>query len=131
MTIRKQAGAVILSTLAAAMMGGLPLAAQEPAAPKTAPAATQKQERVRPVPTYFGQIGLTAQQRAGIHEIQSKRRDKIDALEKQIAEEKAAMLADCVGVLTDVQKKLLENLRTAAVAARNTPKPADAPKTSN
>lgn len=129
MTIRKQAGAVILSALAVAMMGGLPLLAQEPAAPKVT-TARKKQERVHPIPSYFGQIGLTEQQRASIHEIQARRREKIEALEKQVVEEKAAMLAECDGVLTDVQRKLLENLRAAA-AARNAARSANAPKASN
>ena len=129
MTIPKHAGAVVLSALAVAMMGGLPLVAQESAAPKTTTPAKTKQEPSHRVPAYFGQIGLTAEQRARIYGIQAKHAEKIEALEKQIAEEKARVLAECEGVLTDVQKKLVENLRGAR--AKTASKTADAPKASN
>src|SRR5690242_19173131 len=105
MTIRKQVGTAFLSTLAVVMMGGLPLVAQEPAAPRATAPAKPKADGHR-VPAYFGQVGLTPEQRASIYGIQAKRVEKIEALEKQIAEERAAMLAECEGVLTDVQKKL-------------------------
>src|SRR3954453_5661395 len=129
MTIRKQAGAVVLTALAVAMMGGLPLVAQEPAAPKTTTPARTKQDPSHRVPSYFGQVGLTAEQRAKIYGIQEKHAERIEALEKQIAEERARMLAECEGVLTDVQKKLVENLRGAR--AKTASKTADAPKASN
>ena len=129
MTIRRQAGAVALTALAVAMMGGLPLAAQEPA-PKTATPAKAKQDPSHRVPPYFGQVGLTAEQRTSIYAIQAKHTSKIEALEKQIADEKARMLSECEAVLTDVQKKLVENLRSSA-KAKTASKPADAPKTSN
>jgi hypothetical protein len=129
MTIRKHAGAAVLSALAVAMMGGLPLVAQETAVPKTTTPAKTKPDPSHRVPSYFGQIGLTAEQRARIYGIQAKHASKIEALEKQIAEEKAGMLSECDGVLTDVQKKLVENLRGAK--AKTASKTADASKTSN
>jgi hypothetical protein len=129
MKIRRLAGAVALSALVVAMMGGLPLVAQEPAAPKSSTTAKAKQDPAHRVPAYFGQIGLTPEQRASIYGIQAKHLSKIEALEKQIAEEKAGSLAECEGVLTDVQKKLVENLRSART--RTASKTSDAPKASN
>src|SRR5581483_9034065 len=94
MTIRKRAGGIALGLVAVVLMGRLPLVAQEPGTPKgDAPAAKRKYR----VPDYFGQIGLTDQQRASIQAIQVKRHEKIDALEKQVAAEKAALLAECEG----------------------------------
>lgn len=128
MTIRKRTCAVALVALALLMIGRLPLAAQEPAS-KTAPAAKKKQDPSHRVPSYFGQIGLTTEQRASIYAIQSKRHEKIEALEKQVAAEKAGMLSECEAVLSDTQRKLLENLRR--VATEPAPKPAATPKSSN
>ena len=136
MTIRKRTGAVALGLMTVAFLGQLPLVAQEPATPKPANAAPKKRDPARRVPPYFGQIGLTTEQRASIYGIQAKRIEKIDALEKQIAAEKGEMLATCEGVLTETQKKLLDNLRKAA--AEPGPKPpatatrtTEAPKPAN
>jgi hypothetical protein len=135
MRSRKQT-AVALGLVAVVLMGAFPLAAQEPAASKpAAPPARKKQDPSRRVPSYFGQIGLTTEQRASIYGIQAKRFEKIDSLERQIAEEKAGMLADSEGVLNETQKKLLDNLRKAAAEpapkAAASSKPADMPKPSN
>ena len=136
MTICKRTGAVALGLVAIALMGQPPLIAQEPAAPKPAAApAKRKQDPSRRVPAYFGQIGLTADQRASIYSVQAKRFEKIDALEKQIAAEKAEMLADCEGVLNETQKKLLGTLRKAAAEpapkATASAKSAETPRPSN
>lgn len=133
MTIRKRIGAVALGLLAVGLMGQLPLVAQEPAPKPAAPTAKKKQDPSRRVPRNFGQIGLTTEQRSSIYAIQAKRLEKIEALEKQIATEKAEMLAECEGVLNETQKKLLDNLRKAASepapkAAAPAAKPADASK---
>jgi hypothetical protein len=115
MSIRKRTGAVAFGLAAVLLMGQFPIAAQEPAAPsKSAAPIAKKQDRSRRVPAYFGQIGLTTEQRASIYSIQAKRFEKIEALEKQIATEKAEMLADCEALLNETQKKLFENLRKAA-----------------
>jgi hypothetical protein len=137
MKIRKRIGAVALGLVAVALMDRFPLVAQEPATSKqTAPIAKKKQDPSRRVPNYFGQIGLTTEQRTSIYGIQAKRVEKIDALEKQIATEKAEMIAECENTLTDVQKKLLDNLRKAAAEPAAKPptatsKTAETPKTSN
>ncbi len=104
--------------------------AQEPAASKpTDPPVKKKQDPARRVPPYFGQIGLTPEQKATIYGIQGKRQEKIEALEKQIAIEKAEMLAQCEGTLTEIQKKLLDNLRHASTESAST-KTADTSKPS-
>jgi hypothetical protein len=128
MTIRNRTGAVALGLLAIVLMGRLPLAAQEPAPTKSAPPAQKKQ--IRRVPDYFGQIGLTPEQRTSIYVVLNKRHEKIDALEKQIATERAAMLNECEVVLNETQKKLLDNLRKAASEPKPNPlsKPAEALK---
>jgi Spy/CpxP family protein refolding chaperone len=132
MTIQKRIGAVALGLMAVALIGRFPLAAQEPTTKKQdAPTAKKKQDTPHRVPNYFGQIGLTTEQRTSIYGIQGKRVEKIEALEKQIAAEKAEMLAECEGVLTDVQRKLLDNLRKAAAKPTASSKPAETPKPSN
>ncbi len=112
----------------------LPSVAQEPGASKgttPAPVVKKKADPARRVPAYFGQIGLTPEQRASIYTLQAKHQEKIDALEQQIAAEKATMLSGCEAVLTETQKKLLGNLRQAAAEgpARVTPATAPAPAT--
>ena len=130
MMIREKSGIVALGALAIALIGGLSTVAQEPAASKAAPIPKKKQDPSRRVPPYFGQIGLTPEQRESVYAVQAKHYEKIAALEKQIADIKAGSLAECEGVLTDVQKKLLDNLRRAGAepAKKAAPKPVDAPK---
>ncbi len=136
MMIPKRVGVSALAMMSVLSLGRPPLVAQGPAAPKgAAPAAVAKKKTdpARRVPAYFGQIGLTPEQRAGIYTLQAKHQDKIDALEKQIAAEKAEMLSGCEAVLTDTQKKLLADLRQAAAEgpARATPAPAPSPTKPN
>jgi len=127
MTTRKRIGAVGLGVVVVLLIGGWPLVAQEPSTPKpTTATPAKKKDASRRVPAYFGQIGLTTEQRASIYNIQAKRHEKIDALEQQIAAERAEMLADCEKVLNETQKKLLDTLRKAA--AEPAPKTATSSK---
>jgi Spy/CpxP family protein refolding chaperone len=127
MMIRKRTGAVALGLAAVLLMGQFPIAAQDPATTKPATGPAQKKQ-IRRVPDYFGQIGLTPEQKTNIYAVLNKRMDKIEALEKQIAAERAEMLTECEAVLNETQKKLLDNLRKAAAEPKSTTKPADAPK---
>ena len=112
--IRAAAAATIL-TLLGMLAAEQRIVAQDPVPTKVAdPAVKKKHDVARRVPAYFGQIGLTTEQRANIYGIQGKRFEKIEALEQQIAAEKAEMLAQCEATLTETQKKLLDNLRRAA-----------------
>ena len=123
MTISKRAGAAALGLLSVLFLGQLPIAAQDPASAKSSAPSAQKKS-IRRVPDYFGQIGLTPEQKTSIYAVLNKRHEKIEALEKQIATERAEMLAECEGVLNETQKKLLDNLRKAAAE----PKPVDGAK---
>ncbi len=131
--IRKQIGLLALGVAAVLSMGQLPLVAQEPAPAKPAvPAPKKKADPAHRVPAYFGQIGLTTEQRASIYNLRAKRQEKIQALEKQIATEKAEMMAEAEAVLTETQRNLLVNLRRAAAEANTRPtKPAEPAKAGN
>ncbi len=74
----------------------------------------KRPEVSRRVPTYFGQIGLTPEQKERIYTLLGKHQEQIEALETQIAEAKAQALRDCEAVLTDAQRELLEHRRRAA-----------------
>src|SRR5262249_31481991 len=116
MTISSRMRAVGVGTSLAAVLAlaaaGATLNAQEPktkaAAKAAAPAAKKKNDPSRSVPDYFGQIGLTDEQRERIYKVRGKHQARIDELEKQIDEIQAQMLKECEGVLTDTQKQLLE-----------------------
>jgi hypothetical protein len=95
------------------LMGRLPLAAQEPSKEKPTPPPAQKKQAHR-VPDYFGKIALTPEQKNNIYAVVDKRQEKIEALEKQIATERAEMMLECEALLNETQKKLLDNLRKAA-----------------
>jgi hypothetical protein len=109
--------AVAVSAGAMTMLfSSLPLGAQEPKVPpsetKTTRAPAKRSfDPARRVPPYFGQLGLTNEQRESIYKIQAKHLPKIDALEKQIAEIRAQNLTECEGILTASQKHILEQRR--------------------
>src|SRR5689334_12966141 len=71
------------------------------------PTARRANDPSRKVPPYFGQIGLTLEQKETIYKLQGKHQAKIDELEKQIAAIETQMLEECEGVLTDAQKQML------------------------
>ena len=114
------AGAAVLTVLC----GRLPLIAQESKAPQTetktkAKTARRAYDPARRVPPYFGQLGLSTEQREEIYKIQGKQMAKIESLEKQIEELRAQMLQDCEGVLTTPQKQVLDQRRAGAATARS------------
>lgn len=125
MTIHNRTGVVALSLLAVLLVGPGPIRAQEPSPSASKPSGpVPAKKSIRRVPDYFGQIGLTPEQRASIYGVLNQRQEKIEALERQIASERAEMIRECEAVLTETQKKLLENLRKAA----SEPKPAPSAK---
>jgi hypothetical protein len=106
-----------LATVALLVTGSL--FAQEPGttkAPSKSGSAKAKGPRdpSQKVPPYFGQIGITDEQRESIYKIQGRHQAKIDEIEKQIDEIQAQMLAECEGVLTDSQTQILAHRRNAA-----------------
>jgi Spy/CpxP family protein refolding chaperone len=104
-------------------LGLMPLLAQEPKGP-TAPDSVARGNgngNGRRVPPYFGQLGLTPEQKEKIYKIQGDSQAKVDALQRQIDEVKAKALTDSEAVLTPEQKKLLEHRRDAARSAKPAP----------
>ena len=111
------AGLVLSATVA------LPLMAQEEPAlsapPQDAPAAQGKTvpktyPQYRRVPTYFAQLGLSEQQRIEIYTLRGGYQARIQELDRQILELKAQEMAECESVLTEAQKKLLDQRRAAS-----------------
>ena len=95
--------------------------------PTSAPAAKPKADSSRRVPNHFGQVGLTPEQRESIYKIRKAQHEKIEALRAQIAEVESKGMGECEAVLTETQRKLLENLRAAA-GSRAPAKPAETVK---
>ncbi len=123
---------VVASAAALTMLfSGLPLIAQESKAPQTETKTKAKTVRraydpARRVPVYFGQLGLSAEQREEIYTIQGKHMPKIDSLEKQIEDLRAQMLQECEGVLTAPQKQVLDQRRSGAAPAAKSKRTATA-----
>ena len=105
----------LLSTLASPAL----LHAQEPAGPLPPPAAEKRAgDPTRRVPPFFGQVGLTADQKEAIYKVRARHLEKINALESEVARLRAAMQADCEAALTPEQLKLLQTRRQASAATR-------------
>src|SRR5262245_52639390 len=106
----QRAAAVLLSAAAVTMVSGsLPLIAQETGHSQAEAKATKTAKRAydptRRVPDYFGQLGLSDDQRESIYKIRAKHQPRIDELEKQLDDLRAQMVRDCETVLTETQKK--------------------------
>ncbi len=113
--------------------GSIPLFAQEPkadaakpAAEKPAAPAAKKSDPSRRVPNHFGQVGLTPEQRESIYKIRKAHYEKLEALRSEIADIEAKSMSECEAVLTEAQRKLLENLR--ANGSRSSAKAVEAAK---
>ncbi len=116
---------MILGVAGVVSLGAFRLAAQEPAkanakadakaddASKSA-AAKKAIDPSRRVPPFFGQIGLSPEQKEEIYKVRGKHQEKIDSLEKQIAAVRGEMMAECESKLTDTQKQALESRRASA-----------------
>ena len=66
----------------------------------TKPSASKKADATHRVPRYFGDLGLSDAQRESIYKVQARHQPKIDDLEKQLEEARAALMKDCEKVLT-------------------------------
>ncbi|MCH7686793.1 MAG: hypothetical protein IH899_08950 [Planctomycetes bacterium] len=91
--------------------------AQKKAEKSSSPSKKKKTFRRR-VPNYYGQIGLAKKQREKIYEIQEEYFNEISALEEKIEELKQKRDTEVYGVLSDQQKKRLDQLREAAAKKR-------------
>ena len=111
-------GIGVMGAMAAMMVGTFPLMAQEakpsPKAESTGrPEAKRSFDASRRVPPFFGQLGLTPEQREEVYAIRRKHQEKLDALTKKIADIQAEMLTECEAVLDSTQKQILETRRNA------------------
>jgi hypothetical protein len=119
MTIAGRAGMAgaffaVLIALGARPSGGQDSPPSKEAGKAGAPAAKRAYDPARRVPDYFGQIGLTPEQKESIYKIRAKHHQRVEELERQIAQIHSEMLAECEALLTETQKQLLENRRRAA-----------------
>lgn len=96
----------------------VPTFAQEKgaAAAKAEAPKARKKPRGR-LPIYFGQVGLSEEQRTKIYGIQAEYGKQLDDLRKQVAAIEAKRDGEVEAVLTDAQKKKLGELRVAAKKA--------------
>jgi TolA-binding protein len=135
MRLRCQKLGLVLGTAVLVTLAAWPLGAQEPkkadvkpATPATSTTAGKVSDPTPRVPAYFGQIGLTKDQREAILKIQEKHLQQIGELQKQVAQIRSDMLAECDKVLTDTQKQMVETRRRAAAEKKKarvpTPDPA-------
>lgn len=67
----------------------------------------------RRVPPYFGQVGLTIEQREKIYEIRARHQVKVAELRQQLEEVVKQEMAECEAVLTEAQRSLLRQRRDA------------------
>src|SRR5262245_19037548 len=114
MVVRNRAGVLAFGSVFVVVLGlgTLPMAAQQAARPAQAPgsgAAPEKKayDPARRVPDFFGQIGLTPDQREEIYKIRAKHQQKVDELQKQLTRVRSEMVGECESVLNDTQRKLL------------------------
>ena len=109
---------MILGVAGVVSLGAFRLAAQGPSKAKAddtskSTAAKKAVDPSRRVPPFFGQIGLSPEQKEEIYKVRGKHQEKIEALEKQIATIRGEMMAECESKLTDTQKQALESRRTS------------------
>ena len=104
------ARALIVVAMTSIPLGAIPLVAQEPGAEKKA--VGKGYDAVRRVPPYFAKVGLSAEQREEIYKIRSKHLEQIEVLKQQIQRHETQMLTESEAVLTDAQRRLLEQYRT-------------------
>ncbi|MFN0195138.1 MAG: hypothetical protein ACKVT0_00200 [Planctomycetaceae bacterium] len=72
------------------------------------PKATTRKAPAGRVPSGWAKIGLSAEQKKNIYEIQAKYKEQTDELEKQIEELKAQRDNELMDLLTDEQKAKLK-----------------------
>jgi hypothetical protein len=130
MSLRSRKLSWVVGVTALMALGAWPLGAQEPKKADTKPAAApvsparKAVDQARRVPDFFGQIGLTVDQRDEIYKIRSKHLQRIGDLEKQVAQIRAEMLGECEKLLNDTQKQLLESRRRSAAEKKKARTPA-------
>lgn len=115
--------AAVAMTIAA---GSMTAVGQEKAKPRAA-ARAQTPPVSRRLPTGYGALQLSAEQKQKIFEIREQHAEQINALEQQLQDLRTAMEKEFVTVLTADQKKLLADqkaARAAKMANTESPQPA-------
>jgi len=123
MTLHVRKALRVLGLMAIIALMAMPSEAQGPgkadAPPSGPPRAVRKpSDPSRRVPPFFGQVGLTPEQRAEIYKARAKHLQRIDDLEKQFDQVRGAMLAECEGLLNETQKQMLDSRRRADAEKR-------------
>ena len=126
--MRRSPRSFMLGLLAVTLAGValLPSMANEPAQPNKAetpakpdaPVARKGYDPVRRVPPHFAKVGLTAEQREQIYQVRAQHLERIDGLRRELHDQRAKMMVQSEGVLTDAQKKLLDEHRRGAAKAK-------------
>lgn len=98
--------ALLLPTIAATLTAQEPKPADLPALPTV----------LHRVPSHFGQVDLSPEQRAKIYALQDVQQPVIDRLKQQHEAARAKLLTDSEAILTPAQREKLSSLRTAAKA---------------
>ena len=80
--------------------------------------AAAKQARRR-LPNYYGQVGLSKQQREQVYSVQEKYGTQIEELEKQIAALREKEDSEMKAILTTEQKQKLDQLQEEATKKRD------------
>ena len=101
-----------------AVVGAGGLLAQEPAPSGANPAGPI----VRRVPPYFGQVGLSPQQKEAIYAIRGKYAGRMAELKRQMEQLQQQELAECESVLTPSQRAQLAERRAASGKGRGSAK---------
>jgi hypothetical protein len=78
------------------------------------PVAVQEDEPSRRLPTYYGRLGLSDEQREAVYGLQASYGEQIDALLTQIEELRATRDAEMEALLTPGQKLRLQEMREEA-----------------
>jgi Spy/CpxP family protein refolding chaperone len=97
---------LLAGVFALAVVAGAGLNGQEP---KKGDAKAEPKAKGQ-LPTYWGQLGLSAEQKDKIYRLQAKYNDDIDKLEAQIKDLKAKRDKERLDLLTAEQKKSLEDI---------------------
>jgi TolA-binding protein len=89
---------------------------------------TPSQAKVKgALPTYYGRLGLTDEQKQKVYKIHQSYKSKIDALKDQIADLSNQQQVELLKVLNDTQRTHLRELQTREPKEKTPSK--DAPKT--
>jgi Spy/CpxP family protein refolding chaperone len=79
------------------------------------------------LPTYYGKLKLSEEQKAQVRKVQAEYRDKLTALQDQIKKLKAEEKTALAKLLTPAQRKLLRELQTGEKSDKDNEK-SDKPK---